>query len=55
VLRIRNLLETCALYAAAQARKERLQRELDERLMEDRRLEQQRRYRTELMERVLHR
>jgi len=36
VLRIRNLLETSALYATSQARKARLQQELDERLAQDR-------------------
>ena len=53
VLRIRNLLETCALYSAAQARKQELQRELDERLEEDRRFAQHRRRRIELMGQVL--
>jgi len=54
VLRIRNLLETCALYAGAQARKETLQRELDERLEAERRQAQQHRDRTAQMEEVLH-
>jgi EAL domain-containing protein (putative c-di-GMP-specific phosphodiesterase class I) len=53
VLRLRNLLETCALYAASQARKQHLQRELDQRLAEDRRLAQHRRHRAELMGQVL--
>ena len=52
VLRIRNLLETCALYATSQARKEELQRELDARLEQDRLQAEDRRCRTELMRRV---
>ncbi|MDQ1509301.1 MAG: hypothetical protein QOG50_1145 [Actinomycetota bacterium] len=52
VLRIRNLLETSALYATSQAMKEGLQRELDERLAHDRRLAEDRRCRTELIRRV---
>jgi len=53
VLRLRNLLETCVLYAASQASKAALQRELDERLAEDRRLAQHRRHRADLMGQVL--
>jgi len=53
ILRIRNLLETCALYNAEQARRERLQRELDEQRMQDRRLAQERRCRMGRMEDVL--
>jgi EAL domain-containing protein (putative c-di-GMP-specific phosphodiesterase class I) len=53
VLRLRNLLETCALYGAAQSRREALQRELDERLAQDRREAERRRARIELMEEML--
>jgi EAL domain-containing protein (putative c-di-GMP-specific phosphodiesterase class I) len=53
VLRVRNLLETCALYGVARARRERLQRELDERLEEDRRQAEYARERAELFEQVL--
>ncbi|MDQ1479833.1 MAG: hypothetical protein QOI44_694 [Actinomycetota bacterium] len=53
VLRLRNLLETCALYGAAQARREALQRELDERLARDRREAEQHRARVEEMEELL--
>jgi EAL domain-containing protein (putative c-di-GMP-specific phosphodiesterase class I)/ActR/RegA family two-component response regulator len=53
VLRLRNLLETCALYGAAQARREALQRELDERLARDRREAEQHRGRVEEMEELL--
>jgi EAL domain-containing protein (putative c-di-GMP-specific phosphodiesterase class I) len=53
VLRIRNLLETCALYAATQAREQELQRDLDQRTEDDRRLAQHRQRRMELMGEVL--
>jgi EAL domain-containing protein (putative c-di-GMP-specific phosphodiesterase class I) len=52
VLRIRNLLETCALYAVSQARKEGLQRDLDERLAHERRVTEERRCRVEMIRRV---
>jgi CheY-like chemotaxis protein len=53
VLRVRNLLETTALYAIAKRRRERVQQELDARLAEDRRRAEQMRERAELFERVL--
>jgi EAL domain-containing protein (putative c-di-GMP-specific phosphodiesterase class I)/CheY-like chemotaxis protein len=53
LLRVRNLLETCALYADVQARQVRVQRELDDRLAEDRRLAQHRQGRTNVMRQVL--
>lgn len=53
VLRVRNLLETGALYASARARRELLQRELDERLAEDRRRVEHTCERVEVLKRVL--
>jgi EAL domain-containing protein (putative c-di-GMP-specific phosphodiesterase class I) len=53
VLRLRNLLETCSLYAATQARARELQRELDQRTEEDRRIAAHRRRRIELIGEVL--
>jgi EAL domain-containing protein (putative c-di-GMP-specific phosphodiesterase class I) len=49
VLRLRNLLETCALYNAMQERKQALQRKLDERLATDRLEAERRGRRTQLM------
>ncbi len=53
VLRVRNLLETGALYAVAKRRRERVQQELDARVAEDRRRAEHARQRAELFERVL--
>ena len=53
LLRIRNLLETCALLTSAQARRRELQRELDERTEEDRRAAERRRNRTRQMAEML--
>jgi EAL domain-containing protein (putative c-di-GMP-specific phosphodiesterase class I) len=53
VLRLRNLLETCALYGAAQTQREALQRELDERVAQDRREAERRRARVQVMEEML--
>jgi EAL domain-containing protein (putative c-di-GMP-specific phosphodiesterase class I) len=53
VLRVRNLLETGALYAVARRRRERVQHELDARLAEDHRRAEHARQRTELFEQVL--
>jgi EAL domain-containing protein (putative c-di-GMP-specific phosphodiesterase class I) len=53
ILRVRNLLETGALYAVAKRRRERVQQELDARLADDRRRAEQARERADLFERVL--
>lgn len=53
LLRLRNLLETCALYAAAQERKAQLQRELDAQLEAERSRARRQRARIDVMRQVL--